>query len=140
MYQLQDRRADLPHLQSRLVRNLPFTIYSFRNGKGYSNSYKTRVLKWSTRAWSYAQLLRLAANRIETLFNWESSHVATSRVFNLDKDWGKAERMLNTHSHIAVLGEAAPRILWTSTQNYDSRVMQFLLGWVYSNADCSHSN
>lgn len=82
-------------------------------------------------------MLRLAADRVQALVNKENSGRGRSMRNNQDRYNGYAETLTGTYTHIAVLGRGAPRILWTSTQDYNSKEAQVLLGWVFRNADPS---
>jgi len=131
---LRAHRAKYPSLRNRFPRPVHFSVYSFRPGSKFRGT--TAFWRVNYAAWSYAEMLNKAANRIQNLVNWEKSILSNSeRVMrnmrNRDADFTRAP-----FTHMAVLGSGAPRILWSSSGDIKNcKYGQALLGYIFRNSD-----
>lgn len=137
---LKSHRAKHPSLFNRFPRPVYFSIYSFRPGHKFRGTLPFYRVNYA--AYSYAQILQYAINRINSLTNWEASrnnNRAGEKVQRVHRT-RNAEVKLGTYFHMGVLGSGAPRILWSSSGDIKNcKYGQTLLGYIWRNSDPSGS-
>lgn len=135
--ELKSHRRKHPALFNRFSRVVYFSIYSFRPGTSFNG--KTNFLSVNQAAWSYAQILQKAANRITRLNAWEAGKLRGKLIHKVYRN-RFAETKLAPYTHMAVLGSGAPRILWSSSGDIKNcKYGQTLLGYIWRNSDPSGS-
>lgn len=129
-------RASQPGLASRYAQAIRYSVFSVRIGSSYNTNFQRQFRIVNKAAWSYAGLLKGAANRLLAVSNVEVAQAKNARRVAKDR-YGRAETIAGNFEHIVVLGLGTPKVLFTSHNLTASANSQALLGWIWRNLDPS---